>query len=300
MTSRLFVCFAGLILSISCTNEAESPDPPKRILSDEFKAYWFSNGAEISTYDLTQARYGEERVGKAVHVFVTEPFEAQKLVKADVHKTDNVPILKLNFLKKFNTGVYDYSMMTSDFFPIETGVHALKVTTSSQEWCGHSFMQLENRKKYKIQLHSYFESEGEQEVSFEQVPLEDDLFNQIRIDPELLPLGKIQMLPSFFYLRLKHKALAAQEANAKLSADSDSTQLYVINYPQDKRSLEIRFQTRFPRSILSWKETYPESWTDDSNIMSTKAVLSKQIRLKYWEKNGVADSVYRTVLGLPK
>jgi hypothetical protein len=37
-----------------------------------------------------------------------------------------------------------------------------KITTSIQEWCGQVFAQLENRDAFEIQLHSYFESEGEQ------------------------------------------------------------------------------------------------------------------------------------------
>ncbi len=32
---------------------------------------------------------------------------------------DRVPVLKLNFSKKFNTGIYPYSMMSSVFMPIK-------------------------------------------------------------------------------------------------------------------------------------------------------------------------------------
>lgn len=296
---KFILAIALLVLIISCGMD-DREVTKARILSDEFKKYWFENGAEINVYELKQARYGQERVGNAVLVFVTEPFEAQKLVKADEHKTDNIPVLKLNFLKKFNTGVYDYSMMTSDFFPLTQGTNALKITSSSQEWCGHTFMQLENRKEYELRIHSYFESEGEQQFKLKKLPLEDDLFNQIRIDPDLLPKGSFKMIPSFFYLRLKHKECKGENAEATLIEASDSTFVYALHYPESKRDVQLVFTKKFPRTIVSWKETYPESWTDDSNIMSTEAVLSKQIRLKYWEKNGVADSAYRTVLGLPK
>ena len=82
------------------------------------KAYWYNNEAEISSYALSQARYGEVHKGKAVLVYVTEPFSPDKNTKADAPSDGNISVLKLNFMKKFNTGIYPYSMMTSIFFPL--------------------------------------------------------------------------------------------------------------------------------------------------------------------------------------
>jgi hypothetical protein len=45
----------------------------KREITD-FEKYWFNGEAELSSFQLTQARYGELREGKAVMIFVTEPF----------------------------------------------------------------------------------------------------------------------------------------------------------------------------------------------------------------------------------
>lgn len=287
-----------LLLVISCGFLNKKEDPKTRELSEEFKKYWFENGAELSTYDLKQVRYGEEREGTAVMVFVTEPFEANKLVKADNYSTTNREVLKLNFIKKFTTGVYDYSMMTSDFFPLLSGTQALKVTSSSQEWCGHTFLQLLNRKKFDVQLHSYFESEGEQQLSLEKTNLEDDLFNQLRIDPNLVPTGTFEMIPSFFYLRLKHQEFKASKASANIGTANDSCSVYSLFYPELKRELKIVYKSKFPHQIISWKESYPESWTDLTNIMTTEAVLKKSMRLKYWEKHSEADSTYRKLLEL--
>jgi hypothetical protein len=49
------------------------------------------------------------------------------------------------------------------------------------------FAQLENRDAFEIQLHSYFESEGEQKLPKEH--LEDEIWSLIRMSPEKLPLG---------------------------------------------------------------------------------------------------------------
>ena len=51
--------------------------------SPEFKSYWNSGRAEITSYKLEQARYGELHSGYSVLVFVTEDFSKKKQVKLD-------------------------------------------------------------------------------------------------------------------------------------------------------------------------------------------------------------------------
>lgn len=43
-------------------------------LSKEFKSYWYNNEAEITSYKLDQARYGEMRSGTAVLIYAPNPF----------------------------------------------------------------------------------------------------------------------------------------------------------------------------------------------------------------------------------
>ena len=50
-------------------------------LSQEFKDYWYSGEAELTRYELEQARYGEIHRGDAVLIFVTEDFRTDKQVK---------------------------------------------------------------------------------------------------------------------------------------------------------------------------------------------------------------------------
>ncbi len=76
----------------------------------------------MSTYDFLQNRYGEERTGEAILVFVTEDFSASKQVKLDNSAEagkDKVPIMKLNHIRRFVTGIYDYSMTLSVFTPVD-------------------------------------------------------------------------------------------------------------------------------------------------------------------------------------
>src|SRR4051812_35432527 len=108
--------------------------------ADEFWQHWGDGKAELDGYALTQPRYGEKREGTAVLVFVTEDFSDSLRVKADPGKhppSDVYPVLKLNFIRDFQTGIYDYNVMTSTFLKTEDHFAPVKISFSSQEWCGH-------------------------------------------------------------------------------------------------------------------------------------------------------------------
>lgn len=137
--------------------------------NQKFNKYWYKGKAEITSYKLTQARYGEIYEGTAVNIFVTEDFLPQKQVKADYQNKKNVPVLKLNSTKKFVTGIYPYSLMTSTFSPINMNKKAIKVTFSAQEWCGNTFVQLNNRENYKVDFHSYFESNADRKLALKRM-----------------------------------------------------------------------------------------------------------------------------------
>jgi len=59
--------------------------------------------------------------------------------------------------------------MTSTFNPISSKGHAVKLISSTQEWCGQVFAQLNNKKKFEIDSYSYFESEGDKSISLEKL-----------------------------------------------------------------------------------------------------------------------------------
>ena len=268
----------------------------QRTLDKETKEYWYSGRAEISSYALTQARYGELREGEAVMVFVTEPFSTKSNTKADAPSKDNVNVLKLNFTKRFNTGIYPYSMMNSSFFPMSQGDHSLKVSTSLQEWCGHVFMELQNKKNFEMVNHSYFE--GESFVSsINKAALEDDIWSQIRLHPESLK-STTKMIPSFFYLRLMHKEAKAYVCEMTQEENKDQTRVVTINYPELERTLKIRYSSDSPHSILSWTETYPDGYGTNKKMMETSGEMIKTIRSEYWNKNSNADEKLREELGL--
>lgn len=269
----------------------------KRQLSESFKAYWYAGQAEISSYQLEQARYGEIHEGEAVLVYVTEPFAAKKQVKADKHRNSNIDVLKLNSTKKFLTGIYPYSMMSSTFSPLKQKDHAIKSTFSVQEWCGQTYLQLNNREQFELTLHSYFERDADQQIKLEKQALENDVWNTIRINPKELAVGEITMIPNLEYLTLQQKEKKAYAATASLNQEGFMS-TYSLHYPKLNRSLRIRFTTQFPHIIESWEETTTSDFGQAGKTLTTKAKRIKSIKIDYWNRHNVSDLVYRDSLGL--
>ncbi|MDW3648576.1 MAG: hypothetical protein R8P61_16030 [Bacteroidia bacterium] len=272
--------------------------------SENFNEYWYKGEAEISSYKLEQARYGEIHEGHAVLVYVTEDFSKKKQVKLDnagSAGTDRVPILKLNLTKKFNTGIYPYSIMQSIFTPVELDKHphSLKTTMSSQEWCGHVFAQLNNRKNhFELSSYSYFESEGDVNKEIEKVMLEDELWTRIRINPAELPTGKVKLIPSVIHSRLRHRELKAEEAIINLE-EKEGKMHYKISYASAGRSLEIVFGKAFPHKILSWEESSKSGFGPNARNLVTKASLMESLNTDYWSKHNTDDLHLRDKLRLP-
>jgi hypothetical protein len=270
-------------------------------LPPDFGSYWYQGKAEVSSYDLEQARYGELRKGEAVLIFVTEDFSRSKQVKLDnpaAAGADKATVLKLNLTKKFLTGVYPYSLMLSVFTPVERGQlpHTLKTSMSVQEWCGHVFTQLNLRDAgYELRGLSYFESEGDEQKMLGKALLEDEIWTLIRLQPQALPLGKVQLIPGSLYSRLKHKDIRVQEAEASRSEEGGIV-TYTLSYPAEQRSLRIRFRSAFPHEIEGWEESYPDGM--GAAQLSTRATLRKRLMLDYWTRNGNDDLPLRAELGL--
>lgn len=301
--------FILLLTPTFLTYRAYAEPRENNITSDspEFKNYWNSGKAEITSYKLEQARYGELHSGYSVLVFVTEDFSKEKQVKLDRPAQagdDKVRIMKLNRIKKFDTGIYRYSMMDSVFTPIdiEQFPSTLKLSSSSQEWCGNTFTQLNLRDgAYEVKSFSYFESEGDRTFDLEDEFLEDELWTRIRINPDSLPVGKIKIIPGAMASRLTHKELAVETAEASLGRNSDdpsSLMDYKINYPESSRSLIVTFKKDFPYEIVSWEETYKSGFGEDARELTTKATLDKTLITDYWNKNKPMDRVLREELGI--
>ncbi|MFT4661042.1 MAG: hypothetical protein ACI8XB_001313 [Patiriisocius sp.] len=274
--------------------------------SKEFNAYWYNGTAELSTYELSQARYGEMHPGNEVLIFVTEDYNMKKQVKRESVSDDQYSsILKLNRIKRFTTGIYDYSMMTSVFKAVDTEKHpmAFKVNSSSQDWCGHTWSNLvyDENGGYTQHLDSYFESEAGEDKKLGKAMSEDAVFTQIRLDPNDLPQGKFRMIPSMNYSRFSHVELKPEEVSGKLLLEStvDETELhsYTLEYTSG-RTIKIYFEPAFPYTIQGWEEKRKSGFGDSAKWLTTIATLKNIVNTNYWAKHSTSDVDMRKMLGL--
>lgn len=279
--------------TIAISETKKEMQTAKTKLPKEFKDYWYNGEAEITSYKLEQARYGELREGTAVMVFVTEDFLPEQQVKADNYNESNIPVLKLNATKNFNTGIYPYSIMQSTFYPVANNQHAIKVTASIQEWCGHVYAQLNNRNDFEIMSHSYFQGEADQNFNIEKTWTENEIWTKLRIDPKSLPTGELKIIPSLEFTRMRHQSIKAYDAIANLETES-----YTMSYPELNRTLKINFNPRFPYDILGWEETLESGFGTSTKTLTTKATKLSSINSAYWNKNKNADESLRENLKL--
>jgi hypothetical protein len=310
MKSAISLFLSLPILLAQCQNADQGNEKsyPAPDVDQAFRDYWYAGKAELSRYELHQRRYGEMRKGNAIMVFVTEPFLVESQVKKD-RKSDEpaTKVLKLNYTKDFVTGIYDYHMMTSVFDPIAQKPfdHALKLTLSSQDWCGQGFMQLNNRDDgFAIQNRSYFQSEGDLDTTIGKVLMEDELWTRIRVAPEELPEGERDLLPSSMSIRLLHQGIGTRTAELSKFEPTNKDSIYPgkkltgykVHYQDPERIIRILYEKEFPHRIAGWEEhTIAENGKKQLRV---RAIRTHQIRSPYWEKNAKKFREMREKLGL--
>lgn len=303
----------ALLLLFACNTVQEptetTPAAEKEMAAGHFTGgltdYWYEGKAEINTYELQQARYGEIHPGQVSMIFVSEDFLTDRQVKNDNYTNPaSTGIIKTNMIRRFTTGVYDYSVMSSVFTPTKTDEqpHTLKVTTSMQDWCGQTFTQLnhDGGGAWDAQLRSYFEKEGDTNETIPADFLEDEIFNRIRSNAGDLPTGKFNVIPSTAYLLMMHKPYKAYEAEVILGGyegdlfDTPGLMRYTLNFTDLDRSLDVYFDAKPPYVIRGWTEKV----TSRGKKLETVARLTHQVREPYWSQNSVADGERRALLGL--
>ncbi|TDQ18364.1 hypothetical protein DFQ04_0163 [Algoriphagus boseongensis] len=287
-----------LLLGIGIALFSCSSSGREGVEEEQFAKYWYQGKAEINVFDLQQSRYGEVRPGKAVMIFVTEDFSKKKQVKLDNpqdNPNDAQKVLKLNMTREFLTGVYPYHTMLSVFTPVYEEASSPKLSASVTEWCGQSYTQMNFKNgNYSFQQFSYFESEGDQSGKTAGVA-EEEIFNLIRLNPELVPMGNVKMIPSLIFQRFAHIPLKGEQATiSKKDLGQNQSEIEVV-YNEIGRKISIRYQQFFPFEILGFTET----WTKANGQQEvTTATRSNMQMMDYWNKNEKLFEPLRKDLGL--
>ncbi len=293
-----------VLIGISLPLQAEITRTP------EFWKYWKSGLAEISTYQARTLRYGEMREAQAVLIYVYEEINDRTRIKIEKPGTAaalRVPVLKLNNVLKFNTGIYDYSVMTSVFAGLSGGrvkrdFIPKKISFTGQEWCGHVYHHLETRKNSVVStLHSYFESEGNAVTTLPLdatvVYFEDELPILLReLDGEFMRPGQkrsVVLVRSLWDTRRRHIPLAGSTVEVEksqveeLSIGLGNFSVYRWRVGSSKEWTEYFVESAHPRKLLLWKNHQGES----GELLASR-------RKTYWELNRNQDENQRQELKL--
>lgn len=309
----------AFLAGTACVAAQKAPPPPA--LPADAAAFWAAWGdgrAEVSGYDLRKERYGQGRAGHAVLIYVTEDWNDAARVKADAARPGQTfPVLKLNHVAKFQTGIYDYSLMTSVFARADVAGWPLrKVSFSSQEWCGQVYHQVlpdTPPGHLRSTSHSYFEKEADQTLDLAQPAgalAEDALPLLLRTypgRPDLLPPGGERSAPLLLSLaraRLRHLPLryaratlrrAAAPAPYTTPAGTSPALTYTIDIgdisdsssPGVTDQLTYHIEAAPPHRVLGWSARSGE-----------EARLRGTARLPYWQLNRPGGEAALQQLGL--
>ncbi len=298
MLRVLAIIFSSLF-SICKTEELKGPMVSKVA---EFDSYWQKGKAEISSYDLFQARYGEMHHGEAVIIFETEDFSKTKQIKQDrfTPEDQKIPVLKMNMTKSFNTGIYPYSMMISSFVPAGGMVpwQAIKISATVNEWKGQTYQQLsQDIGHYNYKSNSY--AVGDQIGTIDRYMTEDAVWNLIRINPEaLFHTDSIMIIPSLFYCRLNSVEVKPYLAKTRHLLLDSGNRVYHIEYPSLGRNIYIEYSVSFPYPIVKWSEEYKDNSSPSQPQLTTTAILKKQIMIDYQNHQSTNDQAWRDSLDL--
>ncbi len=278
---------------------------------DQFWSHWGDGQAELAAYDLIINRYGEEREGTAVAIFVTETFSAEDRVKADPGrhaKDDEIPVIKLNLVQDFPTGIYDYNLMTSAFVQVTDAVgmpagSPLKTSFSSQEWCGHVYQQSRfDADAVRIESHSYFDGEADRNMVLytPRVPLSEDvllLWARGLAGPALEPgeSREVSLLMGSQRARLSHQTPKWEDAVIMRSGDRGELTVPAGEFEVEMRTVEVQggpawtfyVETAWPHRLVQWEN----SNGDEAKLLGSE-------RMAYWALNGPGGEKMLEKLGL--
>ena len=318
-TARAFVAIACLLLAAlaSCARgPAQDPVTANGVergpeFGDAFWKTWGDGRGELCGYDLETPRYGSIRRGTAVTIFVTETFSNALRVKADPGrhpKRDEFPVLKLNLVQDFATGIYDYNLLTSSFTALapvngRASGAPTKVSFSAQEWCGNTYAQLLFDARYARYIaHSYFDGEADSSAAIEMpanVQAEDALLAWARgLGAPIVAPGDSAERPlatSLRAARLLHRPVMVTSARFVRRAAPEHVTVPAGAFDADVATVSVRGGRTWtfwvehdePHRVLEWQCSDGE-----------RARLLAGERLTYWKLDAPGGEAWLAKLGL--
>jgi hypothetical protein len=242
---------------------------------------WDDGLAEVAEYTLQQYRYGALHPGTATLVAVREAMDGQRAVKALPSATATISVLKLHWIRSFQTGSYRYDQSSFQLVRQDNGL-PLRWLISSHEWCGTAGKSWINGGP--LRTSSYFDGHGDVEqrldLGTEGVPA-DSLWwwarawvangarqRTLRLVPSQIDARCVDTTPG-----------PATISGVRLGASGDSMWQVVVDHAGGQDRLHIA--TEAPHRLLSWQQA------DGSQL-----TLRSLRRFDYWNYSRPQDRPY--------
>jgi hypothetical protein len=215
-----------------------------------FQKYWKIQNIEQTKFILVE---DSTVIGEADLSFTLKDFgkdQPNGIIKS----------LSTNFTQKINQENYHYSEITTAITPLNSLIypHAVAIVSSSQSNDVTDFSSFQPQpKSYLFVSRNSQNPEKEIREISEKIHLEDEIWAKIRMNPDALPQGEFEMIPSLGYWNKTHESPNAQEVKAELKdfGNDKKLKIYSLDYPDLKRKLDIIFEASFPFQIIEFKET---------------------------------------------
>lgn len=305
---------AGLVPSAPTSAEPARAQTAPVPDGGRFNAHWQDGKGELNGYRYSVTRYGKRRDGTAILIYVTEPMSESRRVKVDDPKKnpkDTFEALKVNFVREFQTGIYDYHTLASVF----TRTHDFspaKITFSSAEWCGHVYEEMIfHRHHIADRYQSYFDGESDLKrlTTREGALTEEELLVRLRgLRGDWIRPGErktIPFLPSAFHRRMTHRSLVWSEAKVERARGLETVRVPagrfetgVVMVRTEQRVGRFWIESAYPHRIIRWEWTAAASGSGGRGEALDRGELTGSTRLAYWKLNGPEGERYRRELGL--
>lgn len=252
-------------------------------------ALWNDGRAEVSLYEATDVKYGLSRDSRSVLIVVAEDLLADRLVKPDdpARGARTLRVLKLNHVRSIPTGFYVYQQMLSVFAGADR-LEPLKLTMTSHEWCGNSFVEW-RADRATLAIRSYFEAPGDVDVPllpggavfYDALPL------ALRgIDFEATRAGTLRVIDSVF--TSKPVSPSVEDARLEVERPAQAPGVYRVRLSRGQRRDTFEFEKAFPHRLARWDRS-------DGGALR----LERSLRSRYWEKTAPGDERLLASPGTP-
>ncbi len=233
---------------------------------------WDDGNAEVAEYRGEQVVYGEPRPHTYHLVTVKEDFNTEYYAKADwpYGQKPVLTVLKQNQVATIETPNYPYHYMTSVFFDRNDVGGAVKMTVSSQEWCGQTSKEFQLWHEVPImRWSSYWDGEGTGERGLtehtasalfeEELPLvvralnfEEGLTVQFLLEPNQTTNKAPAPRPTGASLTVSRPPHAFETAIGPFT----TSQAWIVTVEtQDNRALRYVVEADPPNRLLQWSHS---------------------------------------------